>query len=96
MAELLLVRSGSAEAPVTEKHEMDVDGLRRLIGPRSLHYLGAHLPPIGETNRVSELAGPDHVVVNVDPAEAEQLGVEDAGFYVVDGLFPVDASGAVA
>ncbi len=96
MAELLLVRSGNAGDPVTETFELELDGLQRFIGSRPLHYLGVDLPPIGETSRVSEFAGPDHVVVNVRAAETDGLGVDDPGYYVVEGLLPVDVTEAVA
>lgn len=90
MAELLLVRSGNADNPVTERVEMKFDDLKRFIGSRQLHYLGAELPPIGETSRVSEFSGPDHVVVNLNASETRKLSVEDRGFYVVEGVFPAD------
>jgi len=90
MAELLLVRSGNADNRVTERFEMDFDDLTRVIGPRQLHYLGAELPPIGETSRVSEFTDPDHVVLNVPESETRQLRVDEQGFYVVEGLSPAD------
>lgn len=93
MAELLLVRSGNAENPVTERFDVAVDGLQRLIGPRRLHYLGTGLPPIGETSRVSEFADPDHVVVNVTESDMKDLRVADRGFYIVEGLSPADVAG---
>lgn len=96
MAELLLVRSGNAGDPVTQRFAMGLDGLQRLIGPRKLHYLGVELPPIGETSRVSEFADPDHVVVNVAESETADFSVADRGFYVVEGLSPADISGAGA
>lgn len=88
MAELLLVRSGNPEDPVAERFDMAFEDLNRLIGARQLYYLGAELPPIGETSRVSEFSDPDHVVVNMSASEAEALRVDDQGFYIVEGLSP--------
>jgi hypothetical protein len=90
MAELLLVRSGNAEIPVTEHFSMSVDSLRQFIGTRELHYLGEELPPIGETSRVSEFADPDHVVVNLSTEESGACGLADGGYYLVEGLSPAD------
>lgn len=92
MAELLLVRSGNPEDSVTERFDMTIEDLNRLIGPRQLHYLGAELPPIGETSRVSEFSDPDHVVVNMTALEAEELKVDDQGYYVVEGLSPAEVA----
>lgn len=90
MAELLLVRSGNADDRVTKRFEMTPGDLRRFIGSRQLHYLGATLSPIGETSRVSEFADPDHVVVCVDESETDKLSVDHHGFYVVEGTSPND------
>lgn len=90
MTQLLLVRSGNANNPVTERMEMEPDALRKFIGSRPLHYLGAELPPIGETSRVSEFSDPDHVVVNLNASETQKLSVDDQGFYVVEGVSPAD------
>lgn len=90
MAELLLVRSGNSENPVTERVEMALEELRNVIGSNSLHYLGVDLPPIGETSRVSEFSDPDHVVVNVNASEMKELCLDERGFYIVEGLSPAD------
>lgn len=95
MAELLLVRSGNAENSVTERFEMVFEELGKFIGSRQLHYLGAELPPIGETSRVSEFTDPDHVVVNVNASESDKLSAGVPGFYVVEGLSPFDVTGLV-
>lgn len=92
MAELLLVRSGNAEDPVTQRFEVAFEDLNRLIGSRQLHYLGVELPPIGETSRVSEFSDPEHVVVNVTAPEAGELSVAEQGFYVVEGLTPAEVA----
>jgi len=92
MAELLLVRSGDTDQPITERIPVQLDELKRFVGPRQLHYLGAELPPIGETSRVSEFTDPDHVVVNIGASELDGLGVGEQGFYVVEGLTPADVA----
>lgn len=90
MAELLLVRSGDTDERVTESFEMEPGEVKRYLGNRELHYLGAELTPIGETSRVSEFAGPDHVVVRFSTTESESFRLPDEGFYVVEGLSPSD------
>lgn len=88
MAELLLVRSGESDDPVTKRLEIGVDEYEQSVRSRTLHYLGAELPPIGETSRLSEFAGPDHVVLNVGRREVGRFGLDEQGFYLVEDLSP--------
>jgi len=90
MAELLLVRSGESDSPVTKRLEMSVKELKQELGSRTLHYLGAELPPIGETSRISEFADPDHVVLSVADTEAKQFNLDGEGFYLIEDLSPAD------
>jgi len=90
MAELLLVKSGESDSPVTKRIEMNVDELKQALGDRILHYLGAELPPIGETSRISEFSDPDHVVLDIEGVEVKQLDLDDDGFYLVEDLSPAD------
>ena len=90
MAELLLVRSGATDNPVTDRFELESGEIAQYVENRELHYLGVELPPIGETSRVSEFSGPDHVVVKLDAAETGSFSLQDEGFYVVEGLSPLD------
>lgn len=90
MAELLLVRSGESETPVTKRVEIGVSEFEQSAGKCRLHYLGADLPPIGETSRISEFSSPDHVVLNVALREVGEFGLEEQGFYLVENLSPAE------
>lgn len=90
MAELLLVRSGATDSPVTERFDVEADRIEQYVGAGELHYLGAELPPIGETSRVSEFSGPDHVVMKLSAAETKKLQLQEAGYYVIEGLSPYE------
>lgn len=90
MAEILLVRSGESADPVARRVEIGVKELEASVGDRTLHYLGAELPPIGETNRVSDFSSPDHVVLSVGGNETGELGLAEQGFYLVEGLSPAE------
>jgi hypothetical protein len=90
MSKLLLVRSGASENPVTKTIELSVDEIKHFIVNRRLRFLGNKLVPIGETNRMSDFVGPDHVVLELEEAEKEELNIDEVGFYLIEGLSPSD------
>ena len=90
MSKLLLVRSGSSENPVTNIIEFRIDDIKHFIANRTLHFLGMELVTIGETRRMSDFVGPDHVVLELVEAEKEELNRDEAGFYLIEGLSPSD------
>ncbi len=91
MAKILFVKSGEHENPVTKTSEADVKITKMLIGTRKTKFIGSTLEPIGEKSRMSDYAGPDHVVLELSESEAVELElVNGSGLYVVDGLSPAE------
>lgn len=90
MPKRLLVKSGKVENPVTSESEQDLNKTRDLLAKRKLQYLGTELPIIGETTRMVEFAGPEHVVLKISESEASELGLKKSGFYLVQNLKPAE------
>jgi len=88
--EVLLVKSGNVDNPVTKILEMEPKQVKSQIGNRTLRYIGLELEPIGEATRMSAYAGPDHVVLNVKANNKDELGLQKAGFYLVADVNPSD------
>jgi hypothetical protein len=84
---ILLVRSGTHEAPVTKAIEADEAQANRLVAGYHLKYLGARLPPMGETSRLAAYTGPQHVVLEVSPG-ANVSGAQESGLYLVRDMAP--------
>ena len=84
---ILLVRSGTHEAPVTKAIEADEAQANKLVAGHHLQYLGARLPPIGETSRLAAYTGPQHVVLEVSPG-ANVSGAQEPGLYLVRDMAP--------
>ena len=88
---ILLVRSGEHEAPVTKAIVADEAQANKLIAGHQLKYLGARLPPIGETSRLASFTGPQYVVLEVSPG-ANISGAQEAGLYLVQDMAPERAA----
>lgn len=88
MASLLLVKSGCVKEPVTKVFGSKQFTLSALTCGRGLNYLGAELPHLGEPSNLDDYRGPEHVVVSVSLGEAESIGKQQAGFYLVTDLHP--------
>lgn len=84
---VLLVKSGGHENAVTQVIESDADVVNAMVSRRKLKYLGSRLPPINDSTRLRDFAGPAHVVLDV-PRGVDISGAEKPGLYLVPNLHP--------
>ena len=87
MIRVLFVKSGKHEDPITKATEMEETRVAKAIEVHKLKFLGSTLPPIGESTRMSQFSGPNHVVLDAR-ASTGLRGVDEHGFYLVVGLAP--------
>jgi hypothetical protein len=84
---ILLVRSGTHEAPVTKTIESDEAEVTKLIAGQRLKYLGTRLPVIGQSGRLGSYTGPDHVVLELPPGVGIS-GADEPGLYLIRDFAP--------
>jgi hypothetical protein len=84
---IMLVRSGTHEAPVTKAIESDEEQAAKLVAGHHLKYLGTRLPVIGESSRLDSFTGPERVVLEI-PSGTNIPGAEKPGLYLVLDLDP--------
>jgi hypothetical protein len=84
---VLLVKSGDHGNAVTQTIESDADVVNKMVFRRKLKYLGNRLPPLNESARMRDFAGPEHVVLDV-PRGVDITGAEKPGLYLVHNLHP--------
>jgi hypothetical protein len=84
---VLFIKSGRHADPVTKVTELEESRVATLVTGRKLRFLGATLPPINESTRMSEYSGPDHVVLDAS-AGSSLPAMAQPGFYLVVGLVP--------
>ncbi len=69
---------------------MEPKQIKNQIDNRRLYYIGPKLVSINKATRMSAVAGPDHVVLNVKANDKDELGLQKAGFYLVMDMKPSD------
>lgn len=87
---LLLVRSGTHEAPVTKAIDTDEKRAKDLAAGHPLKYLGTRLPVIGDASSLASYSGPKHVVLEI-PSGKSLAGLQEPGLYLVQDLTPEEA-----
>jgi hypothetical protein len=84
---ILLVRSGTHDAPVTKAIEADQTQANQLVAGHHLKYLGTRLPPIGQISRLASFTGSQHVGLEVSPG-ANVTGAREPCLYLVLDMAP--------
>ena len=92
MANLLFVKAGNVDAPVTKELGPKQFDLSAVADGRTLNYLGLELPGLGKSSRLDAFRGPEHVVLSLSEREAVSLGKQHGGLYQVIGLRPASVN----